>query len=53
VVLVSGDGDFDILVEALKAKGKKVSVYGVPALTAESLQKAASEYIPIDAALLL
>ena len=53
VQLVSGDGDFDILVEALKAKGKKVSVYGVPALTAESLQKAASEYIPIDAALLL
>ena len=53
VQLVSGDGDFDILVEALKGKGKKVSVYGVPALTAESLQKAASEYIPIDAALLL
>lgn len=53
VVLVSGDGDFDILVEALKAEGKTVQVYGVPALTAQSLQKAASEYISIDTALLL
>jgi uncharacterized LabA/DUF88 family protein len=53
VVLVSGDGDFDILVNALKRKGKTVTVYGVPSLTAESLQKAASHYVAIDAALLL
>lgn len=53
VVLVSGDGDFDILVNALKAKGKTVTVYGVPTLTAESIQKAASRYVPIDTALLL
>ncbi|KTF06686.1 hypothetical protein MGSAQ_001818, partial [marine sediment metagenome] len=36
-----------------KAKGKTVTVYGVPALTAESIQKVASKYVPIDAALLL
>ena len=53
VILVSGDGDFDILVNALKVKGKTVTVYGVPALTAESVQKVASKYVPIDAALLL
>ena len=53
VILVSGDGDFDILINALKGKGKTVTVYGVPALTAESVQKVASKYVPIDAALLL
>lgn len=53
VILVSGDGDFDILINALKGKGKTVTVYGVPALTAESVQKVASKYFPIDAALLL
>ncbi len=53
VILVSGDGDFDVLVEALKRKGKTVTVYGVKKLTAESLQKAASLFIPIDADLLL
>ena len=53
IILVSGDGDFDILVNALKAKGKTVTVYGVPALTAESIQKVASKYVPTDATLLL
>lgn len=53
IVLVSGDGDFDILVETLKRKGKAVTVYGVPALTADSLQNAASRFRAIDAALLL
>ena len=53
VVLLSGDGDFDILVETLKAKGKTVTVYGVPSLTADSLQKAASRFVPIDTAFLL
>ncbi|WP_278383826.1 NYN domain-containing protein [Alteromonas mediterranea] len=53
IILVSGDGDFDILVNALKEKGKTVTVYGVPALTAESIQKVASKYVPIDTALLL
>lgn len=53
IILVSGDGDFDILINALKGKGKTVTVYGVPALTAESVQRVASKYVPIDAALLL
>ena len=54
VVLVSGDGDFDLLVNKLRIeKNKFVEVYGVPALTAASLMNAASEFIPIDGDLLL
>lgn len=54
IILVSGDGDFDILVNKLvQEKGKRVEVYGVPALTANSLINAASAYYPIDDSLLL
>ncbi|CAD5261074.1 MULTISPECIES: LabA-like NYN domain-containing protein [Halomonadaceae] len=54
IVLVSGDGDFDLLVQKIRAKhGKKVEVYGVPQLTAASLINAASGFIAIDKALLL
>lgn len=54
VVLVSGDGDFDLLVNKLREdKGKRVEVYGVPELTAASLANAASVFIPIDNELLL
>lgn len=53
IILVSGDGDFDILINALKGKGKTVTVYGVPALTAESIQKVATRYVPINGELLL
>jgi uncharacterized LabA/DUF88 family protein len=54
IVLVSGDGDFDLLVNKLRIdKGKQVEVYGVPKLTAASLINAASEFIPVDSALLL
>lgn len=54
VVLVSGDGDFDILVQRLKDKyGVKVDVYGVKALTADALVAAASTFFPIEGALLL
>lgn len=54
VVLVSGDGDFDLLVNKLRVdKGKQVEVYGVAALTAASLKHAASEFIAIEADLLL
>lgn len=54
VVLVSGDGDFDLLVNKLRVdKGKQVEVYGVAALTAASLKQAASEFIAIEADLLL
>ncbi|WP_432695558.1 NYN domain-containing protein [Marinobacterium sp. YM272] len=53
VVLVSGDGDFDLLANKLREKGKRVEVYGVPGLTAGSLIQAASEFFPIQQDLLL
>ena len=54
VVLLSGDGDFDLLMEKIK-KDYAVSaeVYGVPALTANSLINSASVYHRIDEDLLL
>ncbi|MDR5875733.1 NYN domain-containing protein [Halomonas sp. CUBES01] len=54
IVLVSGDGDFDLLANKIRVKYKKtVEVYGVPQLTAASLMREASEFIAIDEALLL
>ena len=54
IVLVSGDGDFDLLVNKVRqVLGKRVEVYGVPQLTAHSLMSAASDFKPIDKALLL
>jgi uncharacterized LabA/DUF88 family protein len=54
VVLVSGDGDFDLLVNKLRIdKGKRVEVYGVAKLTAASLMNAASEFIPVENGLLM
>ncbi len=54
VVLLSGDGDFDLLLEKIK-KDYAVSaeVYGVPALTANSLINSASIYHRIEENLLL
>jgi uncharacterized LabA/DUF88 family protein len=49
VILLSGDGDFDLLLEKLnKDYGVSTEVYGVPALTASSLINAASVYHPIE-----
>ena len=53
VVLVSGDGDFDLLADKIREKGKRVEVYGVAQLTAKSLINAANEFFPIDQSLLL
>lgn len=54
VILVSGDGDFDLLVDRVKNKKNKiVKVYGVPQLTASSLMNAASVYEPINEKLLM
>ena len=54
VVLVSGDGDFDLLVKKLENDyGVKTEVYGVPRLTAASLIQATSKYVPIENSLLL
>ena len=54
IVLLSGDGDFDLLLEKIK-KDYAVSteVYGVPALTASSLVAAASIWHRIEEDLLL
>lgn len=54
VVLLSGDGDFDRLLERLyHGNGKQTIVYGVPQLTAASLVNAASEFRSIDQSLLM
>lgn len=54
VVLLSGDGDFDLLMEKIKSDyGVRAEVYGVPALTADSLIKAASKFHSIDENFLL
>lgn len=49
IVLASGDGDFDIVVEKIRHKyGVSMEVYGVPELTAATLIEASSMYFPID-----
>ena len=54
IVLASGDGDFDILVNRIRSKYNiPVEVYSVQELTASSLIKAASNYHPIGHSLLL
>ena len=54
IILVSGDGDFDLLAERIRTqKDSKFEVYGVEKLTADSLIKSASKFIPIDSSLLL
>jgi uncharacterized LabA/DUF88 family protein len=52
-IMLSGDGDMSMLVDTLISKGKTVDVYGVPSLTADSLVKSASKFIPIDTSLLI
>ena len=53
VVLLSGDGDFDLALERVKRDGAKTIVYGAAALTAQSLINAADEFIAINESLLL
>ncbi len=54
VVLLSGDGDFDLLLEKIrKDYGVSAEVYGVPALTANSLIESASIFHSIEEDLLL
>jgi uncharacterized LabA/DUF88 family protein len=54
VILLSGDGDFDLLLKKVITKYEvSAEVYGVPALTARSLMDAASVYNPINESLLL
>jgi uncharacterized LabA/DUF88 family protein len=54
IVLLSGDGDFDLLLKKITQDyAVSAEVYGVPALTAESLIDAASIYHRIEEDLLL
>jgi len=54
VILVTGDGDFDLLAHRVRTKkNANVEVYGVEKLTADSLINAANKFIPIQADLLL
>lgn len=54
VVLLSGDGDFELLIEALQNNYQlNTHVYGVPNLTAENLKASANHYYPITESLLL
>ena len=53
VVLLSGDGDFDLLLDKVNhTYGVRTEVYGVAALTANSLIQSATLYHPIDVDLL-
>ena len=54
IVLASGDGDFDLLIKAIKIKFNTDSeIYGVPDRTASSLIAEATWFKPIDDKLLL
>ncbi len=54
IVLLSGDGDFDLLLQHLRQKYHvNTCVYGVLKLTANSLINSADDFIPIDDHLLL
>jgi uncharacterized LabA/DUF88 family protein len=54
VVLATGDGDFDLLVHKIRERHTlSVEVYGVEELSAGSLVRAATRFIPINDALLL
>ncbi len=54
VVLASGDGDFDLLIQKIRNSFDcVVEVYGVAQLTAVSLIKSASKFVPIEENLLL
>ena len=54
IFLLSGDGDFDLLVRTVQTNyGVPVEVYGIPELTADSLKRAASCFHPITESLLI
>jgi len=54
IILLSGDGDFDLLLEKIKIDyAINAEVYGVAALTAKTLIDAASTYHQIEEGLLL
>jgi len=53
IILLSGDGDFDLLLKHVMSQHNVITeVYGVPELTARSLIDAASHFKPINKELL-
>jgi uncharacterized LabA/DUF88 family protein len=54
IILLSGDGDFGLLLEKIKnTYGVSTEVYGVPELTAKNLIESTNVFHPIDEDLLL
>ncbi|MCO4798419.1 MAG: NYN domain-containing protein [Colwelliaceae bacterium] len=54
VILLSGDGDFDLLLKKVSEKYQVTTqVYGVTALTANSLINAVDDFFPINSDLLI
>lgn len=54
VILLSGDGDFQLLLQKARDRYQvKSEVYGVPALTAQGLIQVADRFVPIEEGLLL
>ncbi|MBS4052505.1 MAG: NYN domain-containing protein [Methylomonas sp.] len=54
VILLSGDGDFQLLLEKVRQRYRVSSeVYGVAGLTAQTLVQAADKYVAIDESLLI
>tara|TARA_Y100001970_G_C14238051_1_gene863130 strand:- start:1327 stop:1797 length:471 start_codon:yes stop_codon:yes gene_type:complete len=54
IILLSGDGDFDILIrKVIDTYGCIVEVYGVKELSADSLKESASKFVPISKEYLL
>lgn len=54
VILASGDGDFNILLERIKKRfDTNTEVYGVPQLSSDLLIKEAHKFVAIDRKLLL
>lgn len=54
VILLSGDGDFQLLLERVRERYQVSSeVYGVASLTAQTLIQAADLYVPVEECLLI
>lgn len=53
IVLLSGDGDFDLLMHKVRERGCEAEAYGVPALTAQSLVRSVDRFCAIQEDLLI
>ena len=54
IVLASGDGDFDILINRIRALyNNETEIYGVSNLTANSLKNVTTHFFPINDELIL